>query len=788
MKETMDGAAKSIDIVAKCILPQRPHHLSLSSAYKYPKPDGFWFTGESSPLQYLTFVSDADRGILYTRASYEICEEPEGAPAAMPVKVLAKGEVKKKLSIKDYQRKKNNSASPTDNEPAVKSEARPNGAPAPAKVPREEDRKEAIKPIEKHEMRQEGQRPEKPRSELNGERTKSSQQKPHADAESRKRNADIDGTLPPQKRVKSDSITSRPDTSRPTKPEPPRARDRVNEKSHRNSRGESLHPTANGLAPSTADRERENTASPRSTIQVNGTRPHSDSGRSTPRRMENTARSALPELLSPLHPALEAELQERETGRKRIADKAPPRPQKTDPPAKKPKQPLPIPQLLSPTLPPIVEAELARRKKLSSKEGNNRNNLTPESPTSTRKTKVQHADEEEPPQPARPSRIVTIKLKKAMAKRAKELLSLPSRSAKEALRKERSMSVEDTPPPARKRPRPVDDTPSEPTVAKRNKATADSVIARPIGPSTPLKQSATAMSRVTSNQSMGTPGNSQSLTLTPGALDRPPTRSGSVEPGRARSAADMLRDRAAIENLKEKNEEYRLLGNSLKHQRDDIMSAAKDGLTKDDERRRTALHFEMILAYMVSFSMFNQSRILERKVCDLNRFESLLPHFSELRYRIRREGHPEALLALALQLHAICLEHITAAFQTLDPQAALSGFARWAKLERQRAPTWADAIASYDAVEDRRMRTLMGPWTKVEDAVMATLNILRRWADRHNVRWNPVVMKDKQADADRERDRDQDRERERPRERIPERMNGGGGGRDRHRERDRDRD
>jgi hypothetical protein len=171
MKETMDGAAKSIDIVAKRILPERPHHLALSLAYKFPKPDGFWFTGASSPLQYLTFVSDADRGILITRPSYDICEEPEGAPAPMQVKLLAKGEVKKKLSIKDYQKKKNNSASPTDNNPTVKSDARPNGAPVPVRAPREEERRDTIKPIEKHEMRQDSsQRAEKARPELNGER------------------------------------------------------------------------------------------------------------------------------------------------------------------------------------------------------------------------------------------------------------------------------------------------------------------------------------------------------------------------------------------------------------------------------------------------------------------------------------------------------------------------------------------------------------------------------------------------------------------------------------------
>ncbi|KAK0651361.1 hypothetical protein B0T16DRAFT_453837 [Cercophora newfieldiana] len=795
----MDGAAKSIEIVAKRILPERPHHLSLSLDRKFPKPDGFWFTGASGPLQYLTFVSDADRGILIARPSYDICDGPESAPAPMPVKVLAKGEVKKKLSIKDYQKKKNNSASPTDdNDLTAKTDARPNGAPVPAKAPKEEDRKENVKSVEKQEMRQEGQRLEKPRPELNGERTKSSQQpKLLPDLESRKRNADTDGNPPPQKRVKSESIPPRPDPSRSTKPEAPRPRDRAHEKPHRDSRSELLHPTANGLAPSTADRERENTASPRSTIQVNGTRPHSDSGRSTPRKVDMSARTALPELLSPLHPSLEAELNERETSRKRPAEKAPAKTQKTDghAPSKRLKQSIQIPPLLSPTLPPIVEAELARRKKTPPKgEGSNRSNLTPESPTSARKIKVapQHADDEEPVQPPRPTRIVTIKLKKGMAKRAKELLSLPSRSAKDALRKERSMSVEDTPPPARKRPRLLDDGPSETAVPKRNKTTGDSVVARPLGPSTPLKQSATAMSRVTSSQSHGTPGNSQTLNLTPGALDRPPTRSDSVEPGRARAAGGDVINRAQVDYLRERSEEYRVLGSNLKHQRDDIMRGAKekDGMTRDDERRATALHFEMVLAYMISFSSFNQARVLERKVADLSRFESLLPHYGELKGRIRREG--EALRALVLQLHALCLEQITAAFQTLDTAAAAQGFARWVKLERLRAPTWADAVAAYEAVEDRRMKTLMGPWSKPDDAIVAALGILRRWAEKNNVRWNPVIMKDKQAEMDRERERERERprERERERERIPEgRVNGGGGGgRDRDRERDRDRD
>ena len=64
----------------------------------------------------------------------------------------------------------------------------------------------------------------------------------------------------------------------------------------------------------------------------------------------------------------------------------------------------------------------------------------------------------EEPRPDIRSRIVTLKLKKAGAKRAKELLSLPP---KDALRKERSISEESTPPPARKRPRLLYDGPPD---------------------------------------------------------------------------------------------------------------------------------------------------------------------------------------------------------------------------------------------------------------------------------------------------------------------------------------
>lgn len=168
MKETMDGAAKNAHKVAQQILPERPHHLSLSFDRRFPNPDGFWFTGPSGALQYMTYISAAQRGILMTRASFEICDE---LPPQMPAKVLAKGEVKKKLSLMDYQNRKT-SASPIEVGGSVKPETKTNGTvhakPQPAK---DIIKKEDVKPAEKSNgMRQWDTRPEKPRPETNGER------------------------------------------------------------------------------------------------------------------------------------------------------------------------------------------------------------------------------------------------------------------------------------------------------------------------------------------------------------------------------------------------------------------------------------------------------------------------------------------------------------------------------------------------------------------------------------------------------------------------------------------
>lgn len=89
----------------------------------------------------------------------------------MATKVIAKGDVKKKLSLMDYQNKKK-SASPTENERLGKTEARTNGTVHAKPLPPKEDAKRGdVKVTEKsHAARQADTRLEKPRQKSNGER------------------------------------------------------------------------------------------------------------------------------------------------------------------------------------------------------------------------------------------------------------------------------------------------------------------------------------------------------------------------------------------------------------------------------------------------------------------------------------------------------------------------------------------------------------------------------------------------------------------------------------------
>lgn len=106
----MEAAAKTVQQLTQRILPEKPHHLSYSPDWRYHIPASEsrqkhpeeW---DNTRLQYSTLVSEADRGVLFTRSYYDMRVEPP-KPVPRDVGILAKGGEKKKLSLSDYKNKK----------------------------------------------------------------------------------------------------------------------------------------------------------------------------------------------------------------------------------------------------------------------------------------------------------------------------------------------------------------------------------------------------------------------------------------------------------------------------------------------------------------------------------------------------------------------------------------------------------------------------------------------------------------------------------------------------------
>lgn len=108
----MEVAAERIRSVKK-LLPERPHHLALSLGRKYPVPPNFW--DHQSPLQYSTFLSDADRGLLLTRPYYDICDEPEPSlPTRQSTPLAGSKKAGNKMTLEVWKSKKV-ATSPTEN-------------------------------------------------------------------------------------------------------------------------------------------------------------------------------------------------------------------------------------------------------------------------------------------------------------------------------------------------------------------------------------------------------------------------------------------------------------------------------------------------------------------------------------------------------------------------------------------------------------------------------------------------------------------------------------------------
>lgn len=129
----MDGAAERVANLVERILPDRPYHLSISPTERHAAPAGFW--QDNSRLQYSTYVSGADRGVLLTRPHYDILEEPKAAVGSASANALtSRPDAKKtinKMSFRDYQQNKQKklSESPPDTGSSANTDQRQAQAP-----------------------------------------------------------------------------------------------------------------------------------------------------------------------------------------------------------------------------------------------------------------------------------------------------------------------------------------------------------------------------------------------------------------------------------------------------------------------------------------------------------------------------------------------------------------------------------------------------------------------------------------------------------------------------------
>lgn len=723
----MEEAADRIRSVVKNLLPERPHHLSLYPDRKYQVPPNFW--QHQSPLQYSTFVSDADRGVLLTRPYFDICDEPE--PNSTPLGAVRNGPKKtlNKMSFKDYKKQKEKaSTSPTENGvPGKPDKYRTDVA---MKLDREHVRKELDRPGAQQDTKVQ-------ESRVNGdvERSKSSTSKPFSrdassPSDSKKRPLEPDDGFRQHKKSKpSDSASVKM-----PRPETPRSRE--HNAIHDKSLGREGRPGASQLTPGAravtgSSRERDRAVSPRVTVQS------VRSQHSLPKKTETSSKHLVPPLLSPLrHPAIDDEL-DSNTPRKRpkestasgkIQTKTP----KSDVVFKKAKPTIPdLPALLSPTLPALVEDELERFEKASYKgEPSQPACHTPETSKSARKSQIREIAEDE----HHPRRyIVTLKIKKPLRGTVKRLLALPSKA-----KKERSASVDNTPPPAKKRPRPAESIiDAAPAVPSKRSKIIEAPAAKAPAPYTPPNPPAAS----------SLPGSSQTQTPS-GRVAATPTAGDASSAGRPGVSKDVLMRRQG---------ELATVGRKLKRERDREKQEREKEKQKQpngappngdrmtaDEYRPAMMTMEMILAYFIAFRSGNQASELSRVPADEKAWVTLEAHLGELK---RMTSHYLPLYTLAAQLNGILINEILRACSTHGTLSALDDSSQKALMRNlsNQYRVWPEVEKLRGRLTDERLKTpAMGPWTSAYKAVADTLFVMGRIAERENVSWRAEVVAPKE--------------------------------------------
>ncbi|KAM0465146.1 hypothetical protein ACHAPV_002141 [Trichoderma viride] len=800
----MEAARKTIEVLGQRILPGQPHHLAFHPEWRYRPSHGDSSSFEEwhhPRLQYLTLLSEADRGVLLTKSDYDMREEP-AKPLPREVNALAKGGEKKKLSLSDYKNKKTGATSSTsppepsiakkkeseragdlsastgaasDHKPTSESKSASEARKADRHRPRESDPLVDAKQRPGREPAADMRLPPKPP-------TKHPLPPRPPSPNSKKRVADPDDDLRPQKRSKADAGKHIDDRVPHSRDEAQRRKDRVSSStpykdapSHKDDRLTNSSSLPNGraiLKGAVSSSRNNNNTSPASRPRgdsMNGIRPTgTGSNRNTPTKLD-TSKSSVPPLLSPLHLTFEDRNSENKSQAKqekrraredsRERDKSPIRHKKSDSTSevKRQRSPARIPPLLSPTLPPVVEAALEAalhlRKKIPTevlevKPLKSKDDKEKELPSKKKKPATDyHSDDDEPlsqkPQKPQKSLIVMIKVPKKLRKDVKRILALSSSTAArkelQAQSQERSAAPEDfiQPPPARKRPvAPTEAAAlSETNAQKKPKAADIPSSSRLPAPTTPSKKGATSMSRVSS---------SNSLAQTPGdAVNATPSASTSSD--RRVNGHDVHRSESAeARTMREKEAKFNALGRRLKHEADTAMrggrrSPGTNGHTREpDLGKGYVISVESLLAFMAGFQAQNIYRGLCNKRSDPTGWNSLFPLLDFIQGQMKRqETHTRRFLplyVLVLHLHSVAITELIRCHVVENSTLPLPD---WFALERKRLKLLSQINEASNNIDARDLRLSVPSHATLDDMTSASIRILRTWCSGEHIDWAP---------------------------------------------------
>ncbi|RCI17367.1 hypothetical protein L249_2401 [Ophiocordyceps polyrhachis-furcata BCC 54312] len=731
----MDAAAKTVQSLSQHILPERPHYLSNSPSWRYRDTGSSrieeW---QNNRLQYMTLVSQADRGFLLTRSHYDMREEP---PKPIPRALAAAGDKKKKLSLSDYKNKKtvvvaaaaaassaaSSAASPPD--PIVAKPAAPSQTSAA-----DFRRPDALQPPSvdaKMRPPRDGaidmRLPPKPPSLPPKPTSPPPPPPPPPTAAVKKRLVDADDESRPLKRHK-------PDDGRPVD-RPPRGDDAARRPPHL-SGGKDERPPASwhhlngrppvvkGGAALSSSSARNSSPGPRLRSDlVNGVRPHSSASNRTSASAKLDAGPKSFGETERLRTDYKRDKKRREdaadvaTTSKIASNKAEPLP--PPPPPKKNKNPPVIPPLLSPTLPPAVEAELLKKKKKVSSPDRPADDKLKDSRDATKKRAV---NDHEPNRLGHRRRlIVVLSIPKALRPAVNKILA-PAKEGQS--RENRAVSDEAALPLARKRP--IGAATEGPVPVKRPR-TSDVARVAPT-PSTPSKKSAT-MSRVSSSNSMA---------QTPGDINGPPHMDRRLPNGQnARFERDMsmLRDK-----------EMHLLkrGKDLKHEWTHTLKALQTSRSQAAEpmvKLRCVLGVESLVAFVMAFYAQSLWRGMSSKRLHPSVWESMFPLIEEILAETSRlPSNSQTLSALVLLMQAVCVDEVLRCYAFADAPTKKEADALF-KWERARARLWPQIRDLNGAIAAPDLRLDVGAWYTLDEVTGLAMRLLRRWCAVEAVDWTP---------------------------------------------------